>query len=131
MKTTLQKLTEKLCEIREIKEDITGLRFWCVIWDHRYLWMSEEWYYYLAPIKISRNVINEAWYIEEEEMIWNPIQLHHLIWYCDSKDINLVITQKWYIWEPRERYSALLDITKDLSNQSEETLEKILNFITE
>lgn len=146
--TILKKLTEKLCEVESIREDIMELRFGCKVrcfvidfWYSKDEFIKTYWTFDERQIKPAycKNT-NNNWvtdfedgvYYDNRETIWNPIQLHHLLWYCGSNSKRIVVRWDWVIsdvdnWIDICKY----DVTKDLSNQSEEVLEKIYNFITQ
>lgn len=129
----VDKLRDILCTVDEIKEDIMELRFGTIIkntvpaikryvceWDY-------EWYtIYIEAVDRnyqSTTIETEEW--EEMEIIWNGIEERHLRMYCDSKWIEW----KWFIMEVQTIFD-ILDNTKSLQNQSEETLWQIIDYLT-
>jgi hypothetical protein len=74
----------------------------------------------------------------EEQNIWNPIEYHHLMMYCEEKDLPFCISWDYLFTFPdfkeftlksKLEIIAKIDYTKPLHQQSEETLWKIFNFL--
>lgn len=145
MKTNLEKLRELLCTVPEIEKDIKELRKWCLIeaedfpWEHfEYLYeleKDEQWYTWIQLYRLNDKNRCEFFHVWKEEIwchkiIWNPLQERHLRMYCKEKWIeNVRIKWCWEMVQENE-HICRLDNTKDLESQSEETLGKILDFLT-
>lgn len=135
MKTNLKKLTALLCEVDEVKKDIMELRFWCKVyynWEYRiiYDYKNIAWKIFINIGRWLSEEYKDNYWIKE--IIWNPIEYHHLMMYCESKWIKLSInnyntTQSgiFFNWNG----CCVLDNSKPLNQQSAETLWKIYNFL--
>ena len=150
MKTNLQKLTDILCTVPEIEKDIKELRFGYKVWIYRYKTDSyiywyivnkneisslEWWTYMLEDYPFYENTNPEwdnfidwdKWYTDK---IWNPIQERNLRMYCNEKEIFFMIEEDWMLRFHDSFDVIKLDNTKDLQDQTEETLWKIVEFLT-
>ena len=135
MKTNLEKLTALLCEYKEVEKDIMELKFWTKILLKDYIWEKTinqlvDWFcreFYVCTIKDKFNQ-NDI-----EKIIWNQIEERHLRMYCESKWYAFAIWSNWkLIWNRNEEgsYTEIqLENSKPLSEQSEETLWQIFNFL--
>jgi hypothetical protein len=134
--TSLENLTSLLCEVEEVNKDIMELRFWTKIryWsyivDFLYHFEWEDvicWKYWLEDWIIAMNR-------KIDEIIWNPIEYHHLMMYCD-KSQKLQFNIFWnYIsirnlFTRNDSWLIYLNNNLPLHQQSEETLWKIYNFL--
>ena len=147
----INKLREILCEVDEIKEDLMELRFWCeIILDNKW----NKWIYInefdVKDIDYNENIniisdygtpwLSSSRWLTYDRTIWNKIEYHHLLMYCEKKLNNWY---KYSIWNKRIVWTNIktkdfwyvdwiqLDNTKSLHNQSDEVIEKIINFLTE
>ena len=111
----IDKLREILCEVDEIKEDLmeSEILYQCnrdwKAWD---LWTMTD---------------------DDFEEIENPIEERHLRMYCEKKgmDIQIIGNGIITIYNWPIPLITKLDNTKSLHNQSDEVIEKIINFLTE
>jgi len=138
----LEKLTKILDTVKEIKEDRMELKFGCKLKDLTYdsikptfiCYMGDtKWHDCAVKILWYKNIIycdNEVKFEDRFEIIWTPIQDHYLRMYCNKKELNLVITQNWYVlmWWFELKHITTLE-NKSLHEQSEETLGKIVEFL--
>ena len=143
--TELNKLITTLKGVDEIKESLEELKFWTEV-------IVEDENFEIVDTAITDRTTGEdnalikfkvlcsnKEYKEKDiiEIIWNPIQYNHLLRYFKSinkftialkTDSSLI-----EIWWNKD-WSALtickFNLTKDLQDQSEETLKKINNFIS-
>lgn len=149
MKTNLEKLTELLCTVPEIEKDVKELRFGCKIefdsWkDFSYIlritnqqeityYKNVNWFHTIEEQTYTvwmEDIIENRW---QYKVIWNTIGYHHLMrytelnfyWMTISTENNLIIYT-----ENQGHYICEIDNTKDLSEQSEETLGDIYTFLT-
>ena len=140
--TNLQKLTDLLCEVKEIKEDIMELRFGTEIkyWDtenvkHFYIWKSDFWWELLwlkTSVEWYTDCTAELEEWEEFEIIWNPIEYHHLMMYCEE-DYNLKITPLYIsIAKYKDYTERFIDFnnTLPLHKQSEEVLWALVEYLS-
>ncbi len=130
----IEELTNILCECESVREDQQELRFWTIV--------KMNWYnniYTLTQLYQREDAEKWDWQIKEdmewvinihniEKIIWNPIQDHHLRIYCVENGINLITNSYWEMATPDKSVIIKLDM-KPLSEQSDETLTKIINLI--
>ncbi len=144
----LEELTAILFECESVKKDVTELREGCKIWV--YVFATDSYVYWTMTWPIRFNIDSDVyevkdyplhknlqkreyenmewydkWYIK---IIWNPIQDHHLRIYCVENGINLITNSYWEMATPDKSVIIELDM-KPLSEQSDETLKKIINFL--
>lgn len=125
--TYLQKLTDLVCQEKDIEKDLKELKFWCKLkskinWNELFL-IKNNYIEYDTTEWIYNNT--------NVEIIWNPLELHHLMWYCELKWIYFKIEN---YTNSREEKLSLISIryhqisynnTKPLSQQNEEVLKNI------
>lgn len=141
--TNLQKLTELLCEVKEIKEDIMEVKYF---WS--FLLETKDWL-------CNRVFINYKWYKNEDEFIWmciweldkqfqnytliykqiwfenKSIEERHIRMYSYNKNLWITIYDDWFVykwWD--EKYITRLDNTKDFDKQSEEVLWALVEYLS-
>ena len=121
-----------------IKEEVMSLEFWCEIQtpngrgtfiedvqDVYSLW--EDW-----EEKVYSDVTDIWDYVEkygeyEVVILWKDIEIRHLQWFCDEKDIGIII-DNWAVvinW----RWWIYLDHCLPLKDQDPNELEKINNYL--
>lgn len=151
--TYKQQLTDLLCTEKSVDEQIKELKMGCKVilyendwWD--YWWkthemediiISQDWYtLWENDINDYNHIDDNGWYLWHSyyKIIWNPIEYHHLMMYCEEKDINMTLFHDWdmirYFSKSIEDIEVTkLDNTKPLSEQSEEVYEKILIALNE
>ena len=146
--TYKEKLIELLKEVLEIKSDLEELKFWCKCkYKHSPDWWRSKWVYIWENSRFSTDLFryNSNWNVVDIsdkkewwkwfEVIWNPLEEHHLRMYCEKKWIEIFIDFEWKVYsfkkELLEPYTLLfkLDNTKSFDNQSEEVYEKIFNYL--
>lgn len=147
--TTIEKIKEILCTVPEVEKDLMELKFRCrvvvendneeCILEWKYLYTDEEDWLLRAEILLDDNNQISSYYWWDDnasftlynKIIWNPLQRRHLLMYCNIKVIDIDINSCWTIWKDNwtNKPIAKLDNTKDLEDQPEETLEKILAFL--
>lgn len=136
--TYLEKLTDLVCQEKDIEKQIKELKFGTEIKVDGIKWkvlsVSENW-----KIKF----IDGKWYIAWDddnktdeynpkiEIIWNPLELHHLIWFCENKKIKFSL-QTQFLWNLKQtmlffnrNWCCKYDNKKPLHQQSEEVLKNI------
>lgn len=149
----LDKLTELLCENERVNEDIKELKLGCkVIYNDVILtYIKQEFkdiddanqeyvYYFLDDTYWEFDFIynpSQTPYhfcdMEKIKIIWNPLLERHLFMYCEDEKINIAHTCKWiqeiskWFLQPAIPY----DNTKDLYEQSDSVIERILDFLIE
>ena len=113
--TNLEKLTKLLCENKEVEKDIMELRFWC---------------YLKHPDGVIYRITWKRKLFTSDEIIWNPIQDHHLRMYCLSLKLGFNLFEDWKVWlySPEGKYSLYFE-PKPLHEQCEEVLGKIYDFL--
>lgn len=101
--TEYQKLVQTLCEVKETKEDIMELKFWTDI----LFWTG------FREAKLIDIIQTNAWdtlmfldenskikYLAESwknyKIIWNPLELRHLMWYLwiNEDNVDKIIDEK-------------------------------------
>lgn len=125
----LEKLTDLVCQEKNIEKDLKELRFWCklrygsYIVDFLYHFNWEDfihWKYWFEDWVLAMNR-------KIDEIIWNPLEFHHLMMYCENKKIKFDIKQ--FCWESEIFINTdrivKLDVKKPLHQQSEEVLKNI------
>lgn len=129
--TPLERLTAILCECESVKKDVMELRFGCRVLNS----YSGDIWEYIGKDKAYHKEYG-IWIIKENsisdnEILWNPIQDHHLRMYCEDNKIYFDIDCYWDVnWAVyKEELSIGLDNKKPLYQQSNETLEKIVEFL--
>ena len=144
METNKQKLTELLCTVPEIKEDIMELRLWTQInipfWEqsHQYTILdypfdeSERWEqtFYCRSNAIWAWSCKRLDITEINEIIWNPLDYHHLMMYCVKKDILFEISDwlsNYHLWLNGHQIPYNYKIP--FSEQSEEFYWEILDYL--
>lgn len=96
----LKKITDLLCNEEDIRKDIIVEEM-----DEQFsIWSCFVW-----DIKIT----------------YKDLHLHHLLWYCELKNIEYVIYYDCPL------FALYMDFTKPPYQQSEKTLEAIYNFLTQ
>lgn len=129
----LQKLTELLCSEEDIRKDIMELRFWCKLREWNIIWLYTERRTHIDSDSVDYEIKRKGrgyMYLNNPEILWNDLHLHHLLWYCELTGVNIVIRGNWIIWDCDEwKDVCKIDITKPLHQQSEKTLEAIYNFL--
>lgn len=148
--TYLEKLTDLVCQEKDIEKDLKELRFWCKIksWKNIHIITNIEWWWKTnAPFLDTRYVrctpyLNFQFDIKQKEkikllsddwkwveIIWNPLELHHLMLYCSKKWWPFTIGSQWrMMWNKQKDwsyYEIQLDNKKPLHQQSEEVLKNI------
>lgn len=141
--TYKQQLTEELCTVPEIEKQIKELKFGCKLKINKYnlIYDCIDTYDIVVcdivfdgekVFSINWNILSEQvekkfqWKKSIKEIIWNPIEYHHLMMYCESKNISMRIESLWIIYINANRKICDFDNTKPLSEQSEEVYEQIL-----
>ena len=130
MATPLERLTAILCECESVKKDVMELRFGCIIktafWTYKKLVTKDKFFEKVAYIE---TLVCLNW---QEEIIWNPIQDHHLRMYCEIMWID--ITFSVHAWSTllmntsKKWFDTVLE-HKHLHQQNDEILEKIIVFL--
>ena len=64
-----------------------------------------------------------------DKIIWNNLEYHHLMMYCEEKWIYLYINYDWNIELSDMRIIAKLDNTKPLYLQDEKQLKYIYEYL--
>ena len=149
--TNLEKLTELLCTVPEIEKEQKELRFGCKIkmFDSTMYWVDSDYGRYICVDQHFLYQDNPEWSLFEPEkeqdykIIWNPIQERNLRMYIMQLTFNdnhweeyddFEDSKEWYYKNRklvmRNNITDILDNTKDLQDQTEETLWKILYFLT-
>ena len=140
MNEPLKKLTDLLCSEEDIRKDIMELRFGSRLTYYRngrdytntYLWKFRN------RIQVRKTSWLDEWQIvsvSKKEVVsaTNDLHLHHLLWYCELKE-HLCVQSEWellnYTTWPTVDTICKYNITKELYQQSEKTLEAIYNFLT-
>ena len=126
----IEQLQEILCEVESVEKDVKGLRFGCIVktafWTYKKLVTKDKFFEKVAYIE---TLVCLNW---QEEIIWNPLTLKHLMMYCNEK-------MAWY-WMSRNVFEIYshdwhqhlhidLDITKELYEQEDKVLLDIINFL--
>ena len=94
----------------------------------------------MKPLDKLTELLCESERVKEDIMgsRFSNFHLHHLMMYCEDKNIKLIIQANWVVkniiyWETfeTERYNIVcnLVVNKPLYKQSDEVLEKIFNFL--
>lgn len=135
MKTNLEKLKEELCTVPEIKEDIMELRFWTKVeWEWEVLIYT--WKNWKPSMNWNHEMIFFRWkYLQtilknNIKNLWNPIGEHHLRMYFEEIAIGTEIRWDGTFQAYTGHIITKLDNKKSFSKQSEETLGKILEYLT-
>lgn len=130
----IDQLRNIFCNDAEIKKDLkevkfwTKIRYWSYIVNFLYSFEWEDvicWKYWLDDWIIAMNR-------KIDEVIWNDIHERHLRMYCENKNIIMSINNYnsnqsgiFFDWNG----CCILDNTKDLQNQSDETIQKIIDYL--
>lgn len=133
--TYKQQLTELFCTVPEIDKQIKELKIGTKVilkdyfWEKILLWSSLINIMVDEPFNIKIDKYN--WL---EEIIWNPIEYHHLMMYCRNNNILYSFNNKqWFDIIELKNENDLIDIpldnTKLFNEQSEEVYENIFNFL--
>ena len=136
--TYKEKLINLLKTVPSVKEDLEELKFWTYI-------RKQNW----NTARISQTYL-EDWYVvdnlsycitlKDYNIIWNPLDYHHLMQYCENKKIEihiisrtlwLFMLDKYWIADEFNAVILELDNTKSFNQQTEEVYENIVNFLTE
>lgn len=130
--TYKQKLTDLLCTLDAIEKQIKELKFGCkIIYNWEIIVLDNL--NYIDSYNYKKLIYNPlCWKICdlcEAEIIWNPIEYHHLMMYCKEKNFWFIISKSEVNIRNKKGFLSFeieFDNTKPLSEQSEEVYEQIL-----